>query len=575
MRFTADIPYGADAAVQIYEKKSGKLLLEQKFPADAKYGNLRTVTVSGLPLPDVVYDYRIQDETVCDPYAKILTGDETQPKRRCAFSTAQYDWGSDAFPRIPYERAIMYHLHVRNFTRHPKSMVRHKGTFLGLQEKVPYLKNLGINQVKLMPIYEPAPDAHEKEKEHPLLANQRPNCWGYGAGSYFAPRRLFAATDDPIKEVKDMVRVFHQNGIELIMELFFETGTPIRMILDCLTYWVSEYHIDGFHIMGNGELGRYLMGDPVLAQTKLIVDNASFAADAPEGLRTFAEANDGFLMDMRRILKGDEGMLESFAWRVRRNSGKFAMINYITNHDGFTLNDLVSYDQKHNEENGEQNRDGANYNFSWNCGQEGPSRKKTVTALRKKQMKNAFLLMLLSQGTPMILAGDEFGNSQNGNNNPYCLDNEVSWVDWNACRRHPDMVEFVKQAIAFRKKHRVLSMAEEFLLTDYKSCGYPDLSYHSSRAWYGGFEYNSRQLGMMYCASYAGEEEFLYVAYNLHPQEQELALPKLPAGMTWYLAADTSQNGFLEEPQKIEESRTRFFPARSVTILLGKKESKE
>lgn len=572
IRFTAAVPAGSDASLQVYDEKGAELLFETPFPKEAAVGELRTLKVIGLPWQKVTYCFQIDQQTVCDPYARRIVGEGPAGDVRCAMDFAGYDWGEDRPLHIPYGQAVMYHLHVRNFTRHPKSRVRHKGTFLGLTEKIPYLQKLGVNQVKLMPVYEPMPQRPDERAMRYQMAGEtlKTDFWGYGAGCYFAPRHSYAATKNPVREFQDMVRALHAGGIEVILEMYFLSDTPMRLALDCLTFWVTNCHVDGFHIMGNEELGRHLAGDPLLAQTKLLM--SSVPVPAGRG-RMFAECNDGFLTDMRRILKGDEGMLESFARRVRNNPEQHGVINYITNHDGFTLNDLVSYDTKHNEENGEQNSDGAMYNFSWNCGVEGPTRKKAILALRRRQMRNAFLLMLLSQGTPMLLAGDEFGNSQGGNNNPYCLDSAVSWVDWGAMTKNSELLEFVKKAVAYRKAHGIFRREKEYRMVDYRSCGYPDLSYHSSRAWYGGFEYNSRQMGMMYCGLYAGEEEFLYVAYNLHPLAQELAIPTLPPGMRWEKVIDTSlESGFIEKPQPIREDRVLRFPARTIVVLSGRKE---
>lgn len=585
IRFSVSAAEGEAAALIFYDKKTKQQVREIEFPSQAAIGNLRTMKITGLAWRQLLYCFRIGEEYVVDPYAVTLfahtpDSDANEPQVLCGMNFDVYDWQDDRAPRIPYEDAVMYHLHVRNFTKHAKSGVRHKGTFAGLQEKIPYLKELGVNQIKLMPVYEQASAPRLKRQAQQMPADMpgKKNCWGYGAGQYFAVNRHYAATSNAEKELKDMVRAMHTNGIEVLLEMFFLPETPIRTVIDCLTWWVTQYHVDGFHLMGNDQVGHWLKGDPVFAGTKLIVGNVSEEGPSAEqkksSFRNFAECNDAFLIDIRRILKGDEGILESFAYRTRRNSEAFGVINYITNHDGFTLNDLVSYDNKHNEENGERNEDGAVYNFSWNCGIEGATKRKAVLALRRKQMKNAFLLMLLSQGTPMLLAGDEFCNSQKGNNNPYCLDNTVSWVDWNACARNSQMTEFVKKAIAFRRKHRILHMASEMHMTDYKSYGFPDLSYHSSRAWYGGFEYNSRQLGLLYCGQYAGEEEFLYIAYNLHPLEQELALPKLPEKMVWHVAVDTAkEDSFAAPGETIDASEsTHVFPARSITILIGKKE---
>ncbi len=582
IRFSLAVPTGMPASLALFDRGSGELVCEEPFSDEAAAGELRTLLARGLLWEKAAYAFRVGDAWATDPYARRVTvceGEGEGPRVRFLPDFSPYDWQGDKPPGIPYERAVMYHLHVRNFTRHPKSKVRHKGTFLGLKEKIPYLAELGVNQVKLMPIYEPFPRAQGAQETlsakmpAPSVADVpgKRNVWGYGPGLYFAPRREFAATDDPVRECKDLVRAMHAAGIEVILELFFTADLGARLMLDCMAYWVEVFHVDGFHIMGNEAIGGLLRGDPILSRTKILLTSVPGGQKAGAA-RTFAECNDGFLADMRQFLKGDEGMLGAFAERVRRNPANFGVVNYLTNHDGFTLNDLVSYDNKHNEENGEQNMDGAACNFSWNCGVEGMTRKKSVLELRKKQMRNAFLLMLLSHGTPMLLAGDEFANSQGGNNNPYCLDNATSWVDWGAYAKHVDLAEFVRRAIAFRKAHGMFQRREECRLSDYRSCGYPDMSFHSDRAWYGGFAYNSRQLGVMYCGAYANEEEFLYVAYNLHPLAQELAIPALPAGMDWHVAIDTSApTGFLPEGQARVEGRTHTFPARSITVLVGKR----
>ena len=585
IRFSVAVPHGSTPSLVLYPAGSDQEELILPFPEKPLVGNIYSMKVLGLPWRKYEYNYEIGGKVVQDPCAGLIAGRERFGQKtekgesgsvRCGFPFSRFDWEEDCSPNLTYEDAVMYHLHVRNFTMNKKSGVRHKGTFKGLEEKIPYLKELGVNQVKLMPVYDFDEVFHQKENR---ISHEKPeelqrlNCWGYGPGSYFAPKRSYSSGKDADLELKHMVRAFHKERIEVLLDFYFEPEVSARMIMDCLLYWVQEYHVDGFHIMGAENYAELLSKDPAFAGTKLIFGCFSKKPEQPEKgtERKLAELNDGFLTDMRRILKGDEGVLEQLAYRSRRNESGYAVINYMTNHDGFTLRDLVSYDCKHNEENGEQNRDGSAWNFSWNCGMEGETKKKSVTELRNRQMKNAILLMMLSQGTPMLMAGDEFGNSQGGNNNPYCLDNETSWVSWNRYAGGKDMAQFVKHAIAFRKEHPILRMREPLKMSDYKTCGYPDLSYHSDKAWYEGFEYNSRQLGMMYCGAYSSREEFLYVGYNFHPLEQKLALPRLPEGMQWRKVIDTSdEKGFLqnEEPES-RESRLLTIPERTIFVLLG------
>ncbi len=327
--------------------------------------------------------------------------------------------------------------------------------------------------------------------------------------------------------------------------------------------------------MGNDGLAKMLAKDPLLAGIKLLgehfpLEEARRDKKTPF-IRNLGEYNTGFMEDMRGLLKGDEGQLEAFTYRLRRNPEAFGVINYIAGHDGFTMMDLVSYSEKHNEENGEQNHDGPDRNISWNCGEEGPTRKKKILELRNRQIRNAFLMLLLAGGTPLIQAGDEFGNSQKGNNNPYCLDNEVSWTDWRAAKKNEALTGFVRNVIAFRKRHKILHMPRELKLIDTLFCGYPEISYHSNRAWYVEFESYNREIGILYCGEYAGEEEFIYVAYNLHWKENEFALPNLPDGMGWYVAIDSACGVYQEGEEPIYTGdRILTVPARTVKVLIGR-----
>lgn len=560
VRFTTVISYGKQGSLLLYEAGSEEATYEIPFPEAPILGKIHSMKVLGLPCQRYEYNYKIDGQTVPDAYAAQVyhNGDSI----RCGFLHKKFDWEDEKRPSIPYDEAVMYHLHVRNYTMNRKSGVRKKGTFAGLEEKIPYLKELGINQIKLMPVY---------EFEETLKGNKK-NCWGYEKGCYFAPKSSYASSKYADVEFKHMIRTCHQNGIEVLLDFWFAPGTSSKFIADCLLYWVQEYHVDGFHVIGADETVRLLAADPAFFGVKMLCvyyPEHSLTVEKGES-KNAAEINDGFLVDARRILKGDEGALEHLVYRNRRNPADMAVVNYITNHDGFTLCDLVSYNQKHNEENQESGDDGSDYNFSWNCGVEGSTRKKQIVKLRERQKKNAVLMMMLAQGVPMLLGGDEFGNSQLGNNNPYCLDNEISWVSWNQYEGHKAFVNFVKNAIAFRKKHPILHMTKELALMDYHSYGYPDLSYHSENAWYGGFEYQSKKVGMMYCEKYSGMEELLYVAYNFHAEEQAFALPKLPEKWQWYKAIDTSEEESFPQEEALEQTRIFSVPSRTIVVLIGR-----
>ena len=339
--------------------------------------------------------------------------------------------------------------------------------------------------------------------------------------------------------------------------------------------------MDGFHILGEGAPLDLIMKDGLLAGTKIMaegMDTAALYKNRRPGKRCFAEYNLGFLQDMRRFLKSDEDMVPAVQYRIRHNPDDHGVINYITCQDGFTLNDLVSYNYKHNEANGEGNNDGCSYNYSWNCGIEGPSRKQWIRQMRERQMRAAFAMLLFSQGVPMIYGGDEIGNSQEGNNNAYCQDNSIGWIDWRGLRRNASMLAFVKKAVALRKAHPVLHMSESMKEADYLGKGFPDMSFHGERAWFCNMENTSRMIGVMLCGAYAklpdgSEDDFLYTGYNFHWETRNIALPNLPEGMEWKKVMDTGDltcDGFYGENGQVYERAVEVGP-RTVVVLQGVK----
>ena len=318
--------------------------------------------------------------------------------------------------------------------------------------------------------------------------------------------------------------------------------------------------------------------DPYLSRTKLFA--TSWEGVDKGKVRHLAEYHDGFMLDMRRFLKGDEDQLNRFAINCRKNPERNGIINYMANTNGFTMMDMVSYDVKRNDSNGEHNRDGSDYNFSWNCGVEGPTKKKKILELRKKQIRNGMLLLFLSQGTPLLLAGDEFGNSQSGNNNAYCQDNEVSWLNWNLLKTNGDLFQFVKSCIEFRKAHPIFHMKKEAVGMDYLGCGNPDMSYHGVKAWRPEFESFRRQIGVLYCGEYGKKsdgtcDEYFFVMYNMHWDLHEFGLPKLPRKRRWHLVVDTGREEKMEFAQAgqeplLKEQMTYSVEGRSIVVLMGK-----
>lgn len=587
MNFAAEVLPGSEASLVLYQK--GSVVPSREIPFTERTGKICTLLVSGLNTKKYEYNFRIDGKIIQDPFAYGICGreqfgvpgnGEKGDQIRCTFLTEkEYDWEEDQFPDIPYRDLILYKVHVRGYTKQQKISQKRRGTFSGLKDMIPYWKELGINAVVLMPAYEfmelPDPDG---ESGHMITENrncERVNYWGYVKGFYFAPKRSYCATREPENEFRDLVKALHQAGMECMMELYFPGGTSPLTALRAAWFWRNYYHVDGFHFMGDGVPVELLAGDPILYGAKKLFQNLSVSAEDEMSV----ECTEAFQKDMRRYLKSDEGMLPAAEYHIRhiRNAG--GTVHYMASQDGFTLYDAVSYNYRHNEANGENNQDGSEYNYSWNCGIEGPTRKFAIKKMREQQIKNAFLMLLLSQGTPVIYGGDEFCNSQNGNNNAWCQDNPVGWTDWKALRKNKKIFEFVKETIAFRKAHPVLHMEKEPKGSDYLAKGFPDISFHGERAWYLNQENTSRLLGVMYCGSYAkkedgSEDDFIYVGYNFHWENRNIALPNLPEGMIWKKTADTSdteEGYFFREREESYKKNIEINP-RTIVVLTGKKE---
>ena len=688
--FSVVVPEGAEASLLLYEKGSEEVKCEIPFPAEPALGRVYAMLVAGIPAQDLEYNYRIGHKVVTDPSAQIVVGleqyaDQTQRREhqiRGAFLNPSFDWGEqEKRLRIPYSESVFYELHVRGFTKSRTSKVKKRGTFLGITEKIPYLKEMGITALVLMPCYEfdevmpdmsgvgwrpeglrelaagaslppsalsaPQHLAADDEKKASGSAaaagkgsvstalpeesvHYRVNYWGFGPGWFFAPKRSYCATDAPADEFRTMVKMLHEAGIEVIMEMSCPEGTDPAYMQACLLWWREIYHVDGFLMLAPQDDVNSVARSPALSDVKLISDYFDTQRMYPKGrpyrFRNLAEYNVGFRYDARRFLKGDSNCLQSFVSRCRYNPKDAGVINAIAGHDGFTLCDLVSYNDKHNEINGENNRDGALNEYSWNCGVEGKTKKKEIMRLRLRQMKNALAMVMLAQGTPMLCAGDEMLNSQEGNTNPYSTDAELSWVQWNTSKDALALREYVKSLIALRRTHPLLHQNVE--LTGSSMGGFfPDFSCHGSNAWFASFDQQERSVGMMYCsqdpdreevllketqmrkaarkrrrknsqpegadlaaeqmavtgnsvdsaaADQSGEREsYLYVAYNLHWEKRKLALPALPSGREWRVVIDTSVDRFSGKEDAacldaaLEKGRSVLMPGRSIRVLVG------
>jgi len=597
VNFTVSIPNVNTCSLEIYKKGEKEVYQEIKLDKSYRTGSVFSVYIKDFDYKKYEYNYKYANETMLDPYATIINGRDTWAKAmsksekklvRSGFGFDDFDWGNDKNPNTDYSESIFYKVHLKGFTSDITSNVSKKGTFEGFTEKIPYLKELGITAVIFMPIYEfdeilineyvISPQEPEY-MEYRELSNKRKsiidgedtrevkfekmrslenvvpfkvNYWGFSDNNnYFAPKRSYAYNkDEAVYELKNMIKQLHKAGIEVIMNMHFTRNVNTRLITDCFLHWVKNYHVDGFVYNNNVVPVSSISTEPLLADVKLITNyfdiDGIYGSEYVPNKKNLAELNDGFMVDAKKYIKGDERQVLSFTKRFMKNPQKYATINYVTNYYGFTLRDLYSYDVKHNEDNGEFNKDGTEYNYSWNCGHEGKTKKVKVLKLRKKMMKNMLAVMLLSQGTPMLLAGDEMCNTQNGNNNAYCQDNDITWLKWRFNETSMEIYDFVKTLIRIRKNHPILHMKNELRVMDYLSKGCPDISFHGLKNWYPDFSNYSRVVGIMISGDYLEVEKkgkidnYFYIACNMHWESHEYNLPELKDDLEWRLLIDTS-----------------------------------
>lgn len=614
-QFSVAMEHGKETSLELFHTGDKTCSYSLVLGKEYLVGGVFSVILT-LPQDISEYCYKTNGEKMLDPYAIQLTGREQFGESKAnkevhCLITENIRHISEPLS-VPFHELILYRLHVRGFTKHSSSKVKNPGTFKGIEEKIPYMKQLGINGVVLLPCYEfdermdeeelgkyrsnfldytkPITQKQDEEQEWPKI-----NFWGYTKrANYFAPKASYAANPlQPITEMKQMVKKLHDNGIAVFMEMFFSEGTNQTLILECLRYWVRMFAIDGFKINTEVVNGTLIAQDPYLSRTKFLATywNTGEFYHQYEKIdeKILAEYNDGFMVDCRRFLKSDEGQVNNFVNRMRKNPSQQTVVNYITNTNGFTLMDLVSYDIKHNEENGEQGMDGTEYNYSWNCGWEGPTRKKQIAQLRLRQIKNALSFLLLSQGVPMLLAGDEFGNTQKGNNNAYCQDNEIGWVTWNKQVMNQRILAFCKKLIALRKAHPVFSPKEELRGMDYIACGSPDISFHGTKPWYPDLSNYSRVIGIMLCGKYAPltirkSDKSFYMAFNMHWEAHRFELPVLPKGKKWKVIIDTyklnldfdqtekEKNSLLDKKEKSGEETLLEYMVNPRTVVVFEEE---
>ncbi len=584
INFAVVIPDDLEASLVLQKKET---VIHIPLPAEERTGEISAVFIHDLKPTEFGYYYLIDGRKELDPFAAEIR------EGLCYCEQNHFDWQDDKPVNRALEDMIIYKLHVRGFTRKKGSGAAHRGTFRGVIEKIPYIRELGFNTVDLMPIYEwddtlkvLPPFAKAEPAGAPISEVVTPrNYWGYSDKNfYYAPKQSFSSKKDSCTEVKEMVRALHQAGIEVIMELYFPEKTWPSEVQHTVRFWKKNYHIDGFRFVGAGVPMESLVRDPLLKRTKMFfdhVDDSWIYGNSMPKYRHLIESNDRFLERMRCFLKGDEGQVLGFAELLRKHPDRIGTVNYLAGVNGFTLMDAVSYDWKHNEANGEDNQDGPAFNYSWNCGAEGKTRKRSVLSLRARQLRNALAYLFLSEGIPMLLAGDESGNTQLGNNNAYSSDNPTGWVDWSRNKADLALHDYVAKLTAFRAAHPILHFHKALRGIDYMNLGYPDISFHDSRAWVSGIDYAARTIGVMYCGLYAVDEEgnpddFIYAAFNSYWEEHEFGLPNLPAGYEWQLAIDTAAEPGEEFKEILPKSTLRnqrviTAKARSVLVLIGRK----
>ena len=589
-----------------------------------------------------------EENVLLDPYSRAVTGQRKWGEKpeggkdfeyRARVVKSSFDWGNIKQLEQPFEDLVIYEIHVRGYTKDKSSGVSAPGTFAGLKDKIPYLKDLGINAVELMPIFE----FDEMESARVVDGVQLYNYWGYNTVSFFAPNTSYAFNEEHNHEgdeLKSLIKALKENGIEVILDVVFnhtaegnEMGpcfsfkgidnnvyymlTPdahyynfsgcgnvmncnhpvVRsFIINCLRHWAIEYRVDGFRFdlasilgrdqngapMANPPILESLAFDPVLGKMKLIAEawdaGGLYQVGSFPSWNRWAEWNGRYRDDMRSFLKGDDGMAGNAITRITgsrdlyspESRGHKASVNFLTCHDGFTLYDLYSYNEKHNEKNGWNNTDGDNNGHSWNCGAEGETDDPNVNGLRRRLIKNAFAALLCSRGPAMFFAGDEFCNTQFGNNNAYCQDNIISWLDWSRLEEFKEIHDFVRHMIQFRKEHPILRK-----MTKPSSCQFPEISVHNGTPFNASTDYKTKLIGIMYAGRNEEntEDDIVFYCMNAYWEPLVMQLPVLPNGKHWHVDTNTNAEYFdgedFTEKTELLGVNTIRVPARTTIILVA------
>lgn len=661
MSFTINSHGATRCTLLLFKPQAPKPYARIPFPDSYRIGDTYSMLVYDIKPDEFEYAFSFdgpyepakgllfnEENVLLDPYSRAVTGQRKWGEKpeggkdfeyRARVVKSSFDWGNIKQLEQPFEDLVIYEIHVRGYTKDKSSGVSAPGTFAGLKDKIPYLKDLGINAVELMPIFE----FDEMESARVVDGVQLYNYWGYNTVSFFAPNTSYAFNEEHNHEgdeLKSLIKALKENGIEVILDVVFnhtaegnEMGpcfsfkgidnnvyymlTPdahyynfsgcgnvmncnhpvVRnFIIDCLRHWAIEYRVDGFRFdlasilgrdqngapMANPPILESLAFDPVLGKMKLIAEawdaGGLYQVGSFPSWNRWAEWNGRYRDDMRSFLKGDDGMAGNAITRITgsrdlyspESRGHKASVNFLTCHDGFTLYDLYSYNEKHNEKNGWNNTDGDNNGHSWNCGAEGETDDPNVNGLRRRLIKNAFAALLCSRGPAMFFAGDEFCNTQFGNNNAYCQDNIISWLDWSRLEEFKEIHDFVRHMIQFRKEHPILRK-----MTKPSSCQFPEISVHNGTPFNASTDYKTKLIGIMYAGRNEEdtEDDIVFYCMNAYWEPLVMQLPVLPNGKHWHVDTNTNAEYFdgedFTEKTELLGVNTIRVPARTTIILVA------
>lgn len=659
--FTINSHWATRCTLLLFKPQAPKPYARIPFPDSYRIGDTYSMLVYDIKPDEFEYAFSFdgpyepakgllfnEENVLLDPYSRAVTGQRKWGEKpeggkdfeyRARVVKSSFDWGNIKQLEQPFEDLVIYEIHVRGYTKDKSSGVSAPGTFAGLKDKIPYLKDLGINAVELMPIFE----FDEMESARVVDGVQLYNYWGYNTVSFFAPNTSYAFNEEHNHEgdeLKSLIKALKENGIEVILDVVFnhtaegnEMGpcfsfkgidnnvyymlTPdahyynfsgcgnvmncnhpvVRsFIIDCLRHWAIEYRVDGFRFdlasilgrdqngapMANPPILESLAFDPVLGKMKLIAEawdaGGLYQVGSFPSWNRWAEWNGRYRDDMRSFLKGDDGMAGNAITRITgsrdlyspESRGHKASVNFLTCHDGFTLYDLYSYNEKHNEKNGWNNTDGDNNGHSWNCGAEGETDDPNVNGLRRRLIKNAFAALLCSRGPAMFFAGDEFCNTQFGNNNAYCQDNIISWLDWSRLEEFKEIHDFVRHMIQFRKEHPILRK-----MTKPSSCQFPEISVHNGTPFNASTDYKTKLIGIMYAGRNEEdtEDDIVFYCMNAYWEPLVMQLPVLSNGKHWHVDTNTNAEYFdgedFTEKTELLGVNTIRVPARTTIILVA------